>query len=273
MGGEQIAKTKPQGFAETHMAHVFGVYRIQVGAVAVTDLDQRTGQAGRVTGELYRGGVGQQLSLPGNGGLDQPTEKQAQIAHHYQSQRHQYQAVALAVGGAATGGAAQHEFADLAHCQNARKHGDQSQIQAHVSVKNMTEFMGDHALEFVPVQFFQSAMGDHQHGFRGAEAGHKGVNRLFLVQNIKLRGGDAGGDTHFLHHIDQFLFVAVPGIRINRASAEHGSKSLASPPQLPGLEQAATHHHQQGEEGDPERQRVTKPLAGGDQLYVHPHEG
>ena len=97
----------------------------------------------------------------------------------------------------------------------------------------MAEFMGDDALQFIPIQFIECALGDHEYGFRGPKTSHESVNGGFLVQYIELGGGNARGDAHFLDHIDQLLFPSGGAVHGDMACAEHLGQPLATLAQLP----------------------------------------
>src|SRR5690606_2026466 len=117
------------------------------------DLVKSASQTFRVAGELNRSSVGQILSLPGNGSLDESAKEQAQIANcgktepAYQQERHGFGTIPVA---AHMTGTAQQELSHLTDQQNACQHGHQTDIEPHVAIENMAEFMADYSLQFVP---------------------------------------------------------------------------------------------------------------------------
>ena len=57
--------------------------------------------------------------------------------------------------------------------------------------------------------------GDADGGVAGGVAGGKGIDGRLLVEHIDLRHRHAGGDGHFLDHIEQLALVRVGGVRVH----------------------------------------------------------
>ena len=81
--GEEIEEAAGEGVAEEHVADFMGVAVAHPRAVGQTaDLFQRPGDSTGVAGELHRRGIGQELPLAVDGGLDQVAQEHTQIAQH-----------------------------------------------------------------------------------------------------------------------------------------------------------------------------------------------
>jgi len=85
----------------------------------------------------------------------------------------------------------------------------------------MAEFVGDDALQFVAVQFSECAAGDGHGRIGEFEAGGKGVDAAFGVEYVNLRQGNAGGNGHFLHDVDQPPFVRIGRVGSDAPAAQH----------------------------------------------------
>jgi len=77
----------------------------------------------------------------------------------------------------------------------------------------MTELVGDDTLEFVAGQGFKAPLRDcHDRVLRG-KAGGKGIDPIFIRQDVNPRNRDAGGDRHLLYYIQQQLFLWLLAVR------------------------------------------------------------
>ena len=94
----------------------------------------------------------------------------------------------------------------------------------------MAELVGDDALQLVPVELLDRSAGHTDGGIVQSEAGGEGVDAWFGVHQVDGGHGHAGGDGHFLDHVDQLaLFGAFRG-RVDLASAHrfgHPGTALA----------------------------------------------
>ena len=89
---------------EQHVRDLLGIRVRAASRAERADLLQRARQALRVARELHGGGVGEQLALPRDRGLDQPAEEQADVAEREHDKRceidHRDGAAALAAAAA-----------------------------------------------------------------------------------------------------------------------------------------------------------------------------
>jgi hypothetical protein len=85
-------------------------------------------------------------------------------------------------------------------------------VQPHVAVQDMAEFVADDALQFIAGEHVNGATGDADGGIAGRVAGGEGIDGALVVQHIHLRHGHAGSDGHFFDDIEQLAFVGVRGV-------------------------------------------------------------
>ena len=87
MRGEKVEKRPGESVAEEHVADFRGVGVANPRSLLqAADLLQRPGDSARIPRELHRRSVGQKLALTVDGGLDQLSEKDAQVAENHQHQ-------------------------------------------------------------------------------------------------------------------------------------------------------------------------------------------
>ncbi len=136
--------------AEEHVAGFRGVSGLELRAVAqAANLLQRAGQAGRVAGELHRRGIGEELALPADGGLDEPAKEHADPANHDQHQAEQRQRV-LVFAAAAAG--VEQNPADDGQAKDAEDDAHEAQVEPHVAVEDVAELVADDALQLIALQ-------------------------------------------------------------------------------------------------------------------------
>ena len=88
------------------------------------------------------GGVGEELALPADGGLDEAAEQDANPADEQQGQAEQGERVLPAAG-------AQQYPADDRQAEDAEDDAHQAQVEAHVAVEDVAELVADDALQLV----------------------------------------------------------------------------------------------------------------------------
>ena len=74
---------------------------------------------------------------------------------------------------------AQDSASDQADYHDARQNSHHANIQTHITVQDMTEFMRYDTLQFIPVEGFEGAACDCNSCIARAEACGKGVNAAF----------------------------------------------------------------------------------------------
>src|SRR5690606_36996149 len=145
--------------------------------------------------------------------------------------------VATAAGHHAVAPAAQHEVTDHADDQDAVEPADEADVQAHVTVEDVAEFVGNHALQLVTVEQLDAAARDADDGVFLAVTGREGVDRRILEQ-VDRRHRQAAGDGHFLHHVEDLALVGVARVEVQQASTERLGHHLATATQLRHAEHA-----------------------------------
>ena len=88
--------------------------------------------------------------------------------------------------------------------------------------------MGHYSLDFLSVEIFEAPTGDGHHGVARLVAGGEGVDARLVIHDVDRRNGDARGQGHLFHDVQQSAFVEVVGLRIDDPAAEHRGDLLAS---------------------------------------------
>ena len=133
--------------AEEHVAGFLGMGRLELRAEAqAADLLERAGQARRVARELHRGGVGEELALAADGGLDEPAKQDADPADHQQRQPEQGQRILVLAAAAA---AVEEDPANDGQAEDAEDDAHQAQVEPHVAVEDVAELVADDPLQLV----------------------------------------------------------------------------------------------------------------------------
>ena len=137
------------------------------------DFHQGTGDAVGVAGELYGRGVGEELPLPRDGGLDEirkegshvPDEEQPEPAdEHDEGGTAALLATRTDVG---TEGTAKDDLSDEGDKEDAEEKTHETDVQPHVAVEDVRKFVGDNALQFVAGEQGHAAAGDADDGVAG----------------------------------------------------------------------------------------------------------
>ena len=131
------------------------------------DLLQRSGNALGQARELHRRGVGQKFPLARYRALDEPAEKEAHAANRDQPQpEKQDRAGAPFPVRSGMAAAAKNVVPDDGQQQNPVKNANQAEVDPHVAVQDVAEFVGHHALELIAVEVVEGA-GDADHASPG----------------------------------------------------------------------------------------------------------
>src|SRR5215470_6420157 len=125
--------------ADAHVGDLLGVPLADRASV-LTDLIEGAADSFRVTCELHRRGVGEELALPRDCRLDQTAGDNADGAEQPQHEADQPQAD-VAAGAAATPADAHDEATDRADQYDAGDHTQQADVQPHVAIENMAELV------------------------------------------------------------------------------------------------------------------------------------
>src|SRR5690606_32034461 len=103
---------------------------------------------------------------------------------------------------------ANEQAANQAEQQDAVKNSHQTNIDAHVAVKYVAEFMGNNALQFIAAEQMNTTAGDTNHCVLRILPSCKSVDG-FIFENINRRYRRARSDCHFLNDIEDFSFIRV----------------------------------------------------------------
>ena len=122
----------------------------------------------------------------------------------------------------------QQNAADDGEAKDAKNNSHEPEVQPHVAIENVAEFVADDALQFVARKQFHAAARDGDGGVAGFVAGGEGVDAVLLVHDINLRHGHAGGDGHFLDDVEQFAFVGIGRVGFDEPSAHHFRNGAAA---------------------------------------------
>ena len=257
----QVEERFAHAIAEEHVAGFLGVGRLELRAVAqAADLLQRAGQARRVARELHRRGVGQELALAADGGLDEPAKEDADPANHYQRQPQQRQRILVFAAAAAR---VEEHAANHRQAKDAEDDAHQPQVEPHVAVEDVAELVADDALQLIAREQLHGSRGDGDHRVARRVAGGKRVDASFVGQEIDLRHRNPRGDGHFLHHVPQLALVRVGRGRVDETPAQHGGHRAAALGQLQRLEPAAQRNdRQRADGGDQEKLRIPQDQLG-----------
>ena len=186
---------------------------------------ERPRDSRRVTRELDRRGVGQILPLPRDGSLNESAHQRAQESqdHHPQANQNQVDRPAVlrvSATAPAIRGDAKHNLPDQSQQQDAVQDADQPNVQSHVAVEDVAEFVGDDPLQLVAGELLDRPPSDGHHRVAGRIASGKRVDALFIGQQIDRRYGHARGQRHFLHDVQNAFFYRVAGVGVNPPAAD-----------------------------------------------------
>ncbi|VVN45765.1 hypothetical protein PS619_05753 [Pseudomonas fluorescens] len=184
---------------------------------------QRTGDALRVAGVLHRRSIGEEFTLSTDCRFDHIAKNRPRDTHKQQhkTNQHRYrdELAALQRGFTDLLGAFQDIAAGQPENHDPVDDGNQARVEAHVTVIDMTELMGDHPLQLFTGQHINCALSDADDGVLWRESRREGVDAQ-IGQQVHRGHGGAGGDGHFFHHVHQSLLFQRLRAVVDHASFE-----------------------------------------------------
>ena len=78
---------------------------------------------------------------------------------------------------------------------------DKSNIQAHISIENVTKFMRNDTLELITAEIFHRTAADSNHRIIREVTGSKGIDALFCLHQIDGGYWHPGSQSHFLNQV------------------------------------------------------------------------
>ncbi len=132
---------------------------------------------------------------------------------------------------------------------------EQADIDQGVAVENVTELVGDDALELVAFEQLQGAFRDADHRIVVAESGGESVDATLPVHDVNVRDRGAGGDRHLLDHVEQPALLRALAARLDGPPAEHFGQAAAAVAEPGDFIDGAAENHGEGECGDGEEER------------------
>ena len=219
--------------SEQHVTDFFGINGANVGVCGVAaDLFQGTGNTFGLPRELYSGCIGEKLALPRDGCFNQSCKEQPDPAKDRETKtnNHDYRRVLVPPAGRQPGviTATQYEPADDAKYHDAEQHAHHANVQPHVTVKDVTEFVRDNSLQLVTVEGFQCSARHRNGCVAGSKTGGKRIDAHLLFQNIDIRNRHARGDGHFLDDVSQASPQWVLNVCRNQGAAHIEGNSTAA---------------------------------------------
>ena len=215
MGFEQADERFADAVSKKHVRKFLGVRVAEARTrfAKAADFFQRAGDASRIARELDGRGVGEKFTLAADGGLNEPSKKNADVTDEQQDEAEQWQRILSATAPAAAR-RLQKNPSDDGEAKDAKNDSHEPEVQPHIAIENVAEFVADDALQFVARQNFHAAARDGDGRVAGLVAGGEGVDAVLLVHDIDLRHGHAGGDGHFLDDVEQLAFVGIGRVRV-----------------------------------------------------------
>src|ERR1043165_4881633 len=140
MRGNQVEERRVQSVTKKHVAGFGGMFgfKLRTGAA---DLLQRARETLRVASELHGGSVGEKFALPADGGLNEVAEEHADPTDYDEREAKQRQRILASAR-------AQQDAPDDSERQNPEDDAHEPQVESHVAVENVAEFVTDDALQF-----------------------------------------------------------------------------------------------------------------------------
>ncbi len=205
---------------EEHMRGLLRVRGRQCGAVGkCRDLDERFLQTIRIASELHTRCIGKSFPLTRHRSLQQAAEEQPDITEHHDRDSHGHETVTVA--SAARRELQQHPPDQCDHEQTEHP-AHELNIQAHVAVEDVAEFVRDNALKLVAAEIIECALSNGHSRVRGRVTGRESVDCAFLFEDVDLRHRHAGRNRHFLHDVVQTL-----ALQITRVAADSNATQRA----------------------------------------------
>src|SRR5471030_611513 len=147
---EQADKCLADAVGKKHMRQFFRMRVREARTVfaEAADFFQRAGDAVRISRELHGRGVGEKFALAADGGLNQASEKNADVADDEQRKAKNWQRILSATAPAAARGL-QKNSPDDREAKNSKNRSHEAQVEPHVAIQNVAELVADDALQFV----------------------------------------------------------------------------------------------------------------------------
>ncbi len=251
---EQADERLTDAISEKHMRQFLAVCVAQTraGFAEAADFFQRAGDAAGIPRELHGRGVGEKFALAADGGLNEASEKNADVADDQQREAENRQRILPATATAATRGLQEHAANDC-EAKDSENRSHEPQIEPHVAVEDVAEFVADDALQFVARQNFHAAARDGDGCVAGLVSGGEGVDAVLVVHDVDLRHGHAGRDGHFLDDVEQLAFVRIGRVRADEPRAHHFRNRAAAGGERHGFVTAADQNDGDCAERDAEK--------------------
>jgi len=220
---------------------------------STSDCFERSGNPGGITGKLNRGRIGQIFALPGQCRLNQPAEKSDN--HDREAEEDDRPATALASVAAprpASGRGVEKNTTENRDHENAKQHADHTNIDTHVAVEDVTEFVGNDPLQFIPRERLQSSS---RHGHRSIiriMPGSEGIDSRLLIENIDFRHGHSGSDGHLFDHVQKAFFKRIARGWLDSAAADRACHVTTTLFELCAPDQACAEYHADSDEANPQ---------------------
>ena len=95
----------------------------------------------------------------------------------------------------------QYTPSDQRQQQDSEKRPHQSNVDPHVAIEDVAEFVRDHTLQFVSVEFLQCTPGDCHRRVGWRVTCRKGIDSRLLFEHVNFRNGHSGRQGDFFDHI------------------------------------------------------------------------
>ena len=238
----------PSRLPEKWPAGLLGVRSVELRTEhQPADFLQGAGQSVRIAGELDGSGVSQKFALAAHGGLDEPAKKDADKTDDDQREPKQRQRIFLPAR-------PEQNSPDNGQAKDSEDQAHEAQIEPHVAVQDVAEFVTDDALQLIAGKQPHAAARHADGGITRGMTGGKGVDAGFVLQEINLRDGNTGGDGHLFHDVQELALIRFDRVRIDQAAIQHLRDRAAAPGEFESLGDAANRNDGEGSEHAPEKQ-------------------
>ena len=121
-------------------------------------------------------------------------------------------------------------------------------IESHISIEDMAKLMGDDPLKLIASESLYAPSSDtHDRVLRG-RSGRKGIDPLFVLQEVYRWNGRARGQCHLFDHIEQNTLAEIPSVGLNFDSTELKRNGGSIAREEPGLINTSRSDHQSDRE-------------------------
>ena len=153
MGFEQADERLADAVSKKHVRKFLGVRVAEARTrfAEAADFFQRAGDAAGIARELDGRSVGEKFALAADGGLDEPSKKNADVADNQQREAEYWQGI-LSASAPAAARRLQENPSNDGEAEDAKDDSHEPEIQPHVAVQDVAEFVADDALQFVARQ-------------------------------------------------------------------------------------------------------------------------